>query len=275
MLTKQQLSEIKELQNKCEQFEPLKLKLNWDMLASREDDKRNDFLHYENGKLVGFLGIYGFGNKVELCGMVDPEYRRKGIFTKLFNKASDEIKSRHFRLILLNAPASSLSAKGFLANIPHQQHMTEYQMKWEGDKAEVEESGVTLRKSTESDVELEITLEVACFGFLPEEAREFNQQVKSEGSDEFYIVESEGVSVGKLRVGRTGGEAWIYGFAVLPDYQGKGIGRKALKLTVAKEVKEGYPVFLEVEAKNANALRLYESCGFQTFHAQEYYELLQ
>ena len=39
------------------------------------------------------------------------------------------------------------------------------------------------------------------------------------------------------------------------------------------EYRNGYDVFLDVEAKNSNALKLYESCGFRTFQAQEYYTL--
>ncbi|MFS0658872.1 hypothetical protein AB1L07_08555 [Niallia alba] len=38
------------------------------------------------------------------------------------------------------------------------------------------------------------------------------------------------------------------------------------------EEAKGLPIFLEVEAKNARALKLYESCGFKSYHAQDYYE---
>ena len=69
------------------------------------------------------------------------------------------------------------------------------------------------------------------------------------------------------------GDSWIYGFAVFPELQGKGIGRKALSKVVKMENEKGLSIFLEVEAKNAHALRLYESCGFKRFHSQDYYKL--
>jgi ribosomal protein S18 acetylase RimI-like enzyme len=271
MLNAKQLEELRGLQQRCEEADDIQLKLNWDMLQSRQAEEKSDFLHYENGKLAGFVGIYGFGNKVELCGMVDPQFRRQGIFTRLFTSALNEIKGGSYRKLLLNAPADSDSAKGFLQKVPSEYSLTEYQMKWV--EREIAEAGdLSLRPAVEADSELEVQLDIECFGFLEEEARHFNRRIKQEGSQQFYMIETDGVTVGKMRVDHTNEEAWIYGFAVLPEHQGKGIGRKALSTVIAKEQRNGYPVFLEVEAKNAHALRLYESCGFATFQAQDYYE---
>jgi hypothetical protein len=48
------------------------------MLENRAGNEQENFFHYEDGKLAGFLGSYGFGNKVELCEMVHPDKRRVG-----------------------------------------------------------------------------------------------------------------------------------------------------------------------------------------------------
>jgi ribosomal protein S18 acetylase RimI-like enzyme len=272
VLSSKQLDEIRLLQKRCEDAEGFQLKLNWDMLRSRQENVQNDFLHYENEKLIGFIGLYGFGNKVELCGMVDPEFRRKGIFSQLFSSALAEMAPRKYRQVLLNAPASSVSAKGFLQTIPNEYSITEYQMKWNGSQIG-DVKGVGLRPSTTNDVNLEVRLDVECFGFMEDEAKEYNNQIKKEGTNKFYTIEAEDVAVGKVRLDHTNGEAWIYGFAVLPSYQGKGIGRKALTKIISQEHQAGFSIFLEVEAKNAHALGLYESCGFRTYHAQDYYEL--
>lgn len=271
MLTAKQLTDIKELQDICEKEEPFQLKLNWDMLKSREENEVNDFFHYEDGKLVGFLGLYGFGNKVEVCGMVAPDYRRRGIFTQLYCKAETVLKERGIQHILLNAPSNSESGKGFLQSIPCSYSFSEYQMKW-GEVDLSYQEDVRLRLSTPDDVETEVQLDVQCFDFEEEDAREYNARIKREYTDQFYIIESQEVPVGKMRVSHTDGEAWIYGFAIFPEYQGKGIGRKALTTVVLNEHKNGFPIFLEVEAKNAYALRLYESCGFEAYHSQGYYK---
>ncbi|MGN1385898.1 MAG: GNAT family N-acetyltransferase [Bacillus sp. (in: firmicutes)] len=271
MLTKEQLLEIKDLQKRCEQNESFQLKLNWDMLASRGNDKRNDFFHYEAGKLTGFLALYNFGNKYELCGMVDPDYRRKGIFTELFSRAVTELKGRKCNQLLLNAPAESESARAFLQQTDCHYYMSELQMKWSGATLEKDES-VLVRCSEPRDLADEIQLEVRCFGFTEQEATEFVNSIRKVGNESFYIIEREGETVGKMRVDRNKGESWIYGFAVYPEHQGKGIGRAALKNIIKKERDLDNDIFLEVESQNVNALKLYKSIGFQAFHVQDYYE---
>jgi ribosomal protein S18 acetylase RimI-like enzyme len=77
-----------------------------------------------------------------------------------------------------------------------------------------------------------------------------------------------------MRVAESNGEAWIHGFVVFPELQGKGIGRKALSKVVKMEDRKGLSVFIEVEAKNAHALKLYESCGFRSYLSQDYYTYL-
>jgi ribosomal protein S18 acetylase RimI-like enzyme len=206
--------------------------------------------------------------------MVHPDYRSKGIFSRLLEMGLEEARKRDTRTILLNAPTESQSAKEFLKTIPCTFSVAEYQMKWQ--KTELSENpAVTLRPSfSNEDWEAEIKLEVLCFGFTEKEAREFNQTLRKNSGELNLIIEAEGKMAGKMRVSESKGEAWIYGFAVFPELQGKGIGRKALTKVVKMEDKKGLPIFLEVEARNAHALRLYESCGFRSFHSQDYYQYL-
>lgn len=273
MLTKEKLYEIKTLQEICEKEGRLQLKLNFDMLESRSVNRKEDFFHYEDGKLVGFLGSYYFGNKVEICGMVHPDYRRRGIFSKLLEDAVDEVKKREARTILLNAPTESQSAKEFLKNIPCSLSMVEYQMKWQ--KKELSENpSVTVRPSfSGEDLEAEIQLDVQCFGLDEKEARQYKQETKDLDTDLRLIIEAEGRIAGKIRLSEMNGESWIYGFSIFPELQGKGIGRKALSKVVKMQDEKGLSIFLEVEAKNAHALKLYESCGFISYHSQDYYKV--
>jgi ribosomal protein S18 acetylase RimI-like enzyme len=273
MLTKEKLYEIKALQEICEKEGRLQLKLNFDMLESRSGNRKEDFFYYEDGKLVGFLGSYYFGNKVEICGMVHPNYRRRGIFSKLLEDALEEAEKREARTILLNAPTESESAKQFLKRIPCSLSMVEYQMKWQ--KTELsEDPSVTVRPSySDEDLEAEIQLDVQCFGLNEKEARQYKQETKDHDSDLRLIIEAVGRIAGKIRLSEMNGEAWIYGFSIFPELQGKGIGRKALSKVVKMEDQKGLSIFLEVEAKNAHALKLYESCGFISYHSQDYYEV--
>lgn len=224
MLSQKQLTDIKELQLVCEQEEAIHLKLNWDMLEMRNEQELTDFFHYEKEKLVGFLGLYGFGSKVEICGMVHPSYRRKGIFTRLLGEGLEEMKKQGTETILLNAPANSSSAQGFLQSFSCRLSFSEYQMKWVETDLGSEEF-IEIRKSTLDDLETEIQLDVQCFGFKEEEARKYNKRIRKEDTQIHYVIEKDQQAVGKIRVQHLDGEAWIYGFAIFPSFQGQGLGR--------------------------------------------------
>ncbi|WP_409304531.1 GNAT family N-acetyltransferase [Peribacillus sp. SCS-155] len=270
MLTQTQLDDIKQLQHVCEHVEDIHLKLNWDMLTERKPGEKNDFFRYAGDTLIAYIGLYEFGDVVELCGMVHPAYRRKGIFTELFYEAVKDLNRNGNKQVLLNAPSESETAKAFLRSIPCQFKITEYQMKWKGGSHEAFED-IELRTATPDDIEFEISLDVQCFHFDEKGARDFNERVKQQPHQQSYIIEWNEYSVGKLRVDHTTGDAWIYSFAVLPEFQGQGIGRKTLKRILEAESKKGMGVYLDVEAENSHALRLYESCGFKAFAAQDYY----
>lgn len=275
MPTVPELLKIKELQKVCEKEGGFQLKLNFDMLENRSGDRQEDFFHYEEGVLIGFLGSYGFGNKVELCGMVHPDYRRKGVFSSLLKLGIEEAMKWNIETILLNAPSQSQSAKAFLKTLPCTFTVAEYQMQWH-QKDLSEDDGVMVRPSfSKEDSEAEIQLDIAGFGMGEQESREMQQLIDENSSDKRLIIEAEGRIAGKMRVSELNGEAWIYGFVVFPELRGRGIGRKALAKVVLMEHQKGLPIFLEVEAKNEHALKLYESCGFRTYHSQDYYEYNQ
>jgi len=272
MLTTKQLTDIQQLQEICEKDGGFQLKLNFDMLANRTEGKQEDFFYYEDEKLVGFLGSYGFGNKIELCGMVHPDYRRKGIFSSLLKMGIEAAKKQDIPTILLNAPTDSQSAKGFLSNVPCSFAVAEYQMKWHQTDLKVDDS-ITVRDSvSKEDYDAEIQLEISGFGMSEKQAQEMQTSISENSSEQKFIIEVEGRIAGKMRVSQLHGEAWIYGFVVFPELRGKGIGRKALSKVVTMQQQKGLPVFLEVEAKNAHALGLYESIGFKTYHSQDYYK---
>lgn len=268
MVTPQQLRDIEQLQNVCETHDHVQLKLNWEMLRDRGSDSL-DFFHYENDELVAFLGLYAFGSTVEVCGMVHPSVRRKGHFHRLFRLGMEQVKRNGYKKILLNAPAGSAAAKGFLSKIGAAYAFSEHQMEWKETPLE-EPDGILLRRATVEDYEMRVRLAVTAFGVDEEDARMMESKVMGDNTEIFMIVVNEG-TVGKIRVSREEGQAWIYGFAILPEYRGKGIGGKVLRRVIQEQRSAGHSVHLEVEARNDHALRLYESVGFKAVHAQDYY----
>lgn len=270
LLTMEQLEEIKALQQVVQRHDSIELKLNWDMLENRSEEEQTDFLTYDSGQLVGFLGLYSFGSKIEVCGMVHPDYRRIGIFSNLFQNSHSALeKARH---ILLNIPSNSKLGKLWLDSITCTYEESEYMMKWKGKVLPDLDESINLRPSRKEDIDMKMKMDVACFDFKAEDAKMYNDRLEKEGlQKEFFMIEAEDKTVGKIRIHHDKERSEIYGFAVLPEFQGKGYGRKALQEAVRMEAQRGQSVYLEVQTENEKALSLYTSTGFIKESQQDYY----
>ncbi|RCX23422.1 acetyltransferase (GNAT) family protein [Fontibacillus phaseoli] len=273
MIYKINLDEVMLLQKECEAHEDIVLKLNWDTLNSRKEDERMDLAEYRDGKLVAFLGKYDFGSSIEICGMVHPDYRKQGIFTSLLKKGLDAETVSKYSRILLNAPASSPSAKLFLKSAPFVYDFSEYQMKYDknGDSMKPVRADIRFRGAGPDDVQFLAGMDTDGFGIDAEEAEEYYQTTDPGQIPESEILLLNGTPAGKVRVSTLHGEAWIYGFVVSSGYRGQGIGAAALRQIVERETAAGHEVWLEVALDNPNAMKLYESTGFQVIRAQDYY----
>ncbi|MBW4082962.1 GNAT family N-acetyltransferase [Paenibacillus sp. S150] len=279
MTTAETLKDIEELQQRCEQYEGISLKLNWDMLRLPPASGGAEWLvTYEEDILVGFIGLYGFGSDMEACGMVRPGYRRRGIFTSLWQRAQSIIRRNPVSTLLLNAPASSVSATGFLKTLPVAFNHAEYQMKWDGASASqgsVEASSaagaVVLRPARQDEADILVELDRGGFGMSREDAAEVYAQHLNDNQQEQIMIEMNGQPAGKMRLWTEDNETWIYGFTVDKKLRGLGIGRSALLQAIERERRNYNGVNLEVALDNPNALKLYESCGFVILNKQDYY----
>jgi ribosomal protein S18 acetylase RimI-like enzyme len=88
------------------------------------------------------------------------------------------------------------------------------------------------------------------------------------------IVELGGSAVGTLRLSRDGSDARIYGFVIHPSWQGRGIGRAALRHACDELRADGaHRIGLEVDVENDRALTLYTSVGFTPTITEDYFAL--
>ncbi|TMU86918.1 GNAT family N-acetyltransferase [Bacillus sp. BHET2] len=270
MLTTKQLQDIKDLQTLCETQDGINLKLNWDMLENRQNMK-DDFLQYVGNQLIGFIGLYGFGDTYELCGMIHPAFRRQHLFHGLFQEAIESLRDRTVRKFLLNTPGSSSSGKAFLSQTEATYDFTEYEMKWNKDRLITESQKIQLRVASEKDIETIIDLDEKCFQVVRTDAESYTKRLFKEAGEGNLMIVFEEKTIGKIRIQRVDNQSFIYGFAIHPSYQGKGIGRKVLSQVVMQESMWTSDIYLDVAATNRKALKLYESSGFQTFYSQDYY----
>ena len=128
----------------------------------------------------------------------------------------------------------------------------------------------TLRPATGEDAAEVSRLLEAAFG-LP--AAGLSERLGS-GQEPTLLVESGGATVGTVRLTRHGEEAGIYGLAVNPAWQRRGIGRAVLEQVCEQLRREGARrVGLEVAVDNERALRLYTSVGFRAITIEDYYAM--
>ena len=78
----------------------------------------------------------------------------------------------------------------------------------------------------------------------------------------FDVIEADGEPAGRLYVDRRPGDLRIVDIALLPDFQGRGIGQRLVSDLQRQAAAEGRIVSIHVEVHNP-AARLYERLGFQ------------
>ncbi|MET3290173.1 UNVERIFIED_CONTAM: ribosomal protein S18 acetylase RimI-like enzyme [Brevibacillus sp. OAP136] len=278
-LSEQELAAIAELADICNRADGIQLKLNWETLESRPTDVTNDFLFYDGDKLVGFAALYVFrSTEAELSGMVHPDYRRQGIFTQLTRAAQDECRRRNIPKLIYIVYHLSESGKAFATATGAAYGFSEYWMARTKDLLPPVNpdpaKAVTLRLVEERDLEDIIALNVSGFSMSEEDSREYVSQSQASERDKTYISHLGETPVGKIGVMEETDKAFIFGFCVASDMQRKGLGRQILSKTIQLLKEKGFQqIELEVAVENLQALGLYESCGFETTGANDYFEL--
>jgi len=284
-LSEAELEEISLLADKCNQYEGIELKLNWNMLRERSGAETSDFLYYESGQLVGFLGIYQFQSKeVEISGMVHPKHRSQGLFGKLVQAAKKECQRRDVPKLVFMCQQGTASAKAVMERWAIPYGYSEYWMQLSEPPVQEEREraeALKLREADAGDDAAIIRLNVEGFGLSEEDAASLLEKPNGPGprTNRVYVAELAGVdgacrTIGKIHARVVSGNAFIYGFVVASDERGRGHG-KAILAKMIKVVRAEHPqaaIALEVAVKNERALGLYESLGFRVSKATDYYE---
>ena len=272
-LTERDLDAIADLERRVVAADGGRLKLEWGTLRSRSGERVDDLLWWEQEQLRGFLGLYRFGSAtLELAGMVDPLVRRRGIGSALLRSASGLAEARGCAELLIVAPRSTPAGRGFAiasgATLAHSEHYMELR----GTPADTpRDPDITVRPATVADEAGVRRVVAAAFGDDPSDV----SVPLSDRADRQLVVERAGAVVGALRLSPRARDATgIYGFAVDPGYQGRGIGREALR-RVSRQVRDegAERVTLEVATTNERALGLYTSVGFERVATEDYYLL--
>ena len=275
-LTPENLIEIKTLEDICNSLEPLNMKLNWESLEARPKDQINDLLIYDDSLLVGFMGLYSFGNnskEVEITGMVHPSYRRKGIFQSLFDLTIKEHLPEQTENILLITERSSEAGISFAKKQNANYSFSEYKMKYDVNySVNLTNSNVTLRKAEEKDFNNVLFVNAQNIGV---EVEYFDSSYLRKIYDQTFVIEINKKCIGKICIFQNESEGFFFGFNILEEYRGNGYGKETLNLAITMLLEKNITdIQLEVETKNMNALTIYKDCGFVDTTIYDYYEII-
>jgi ribosomal protein S18 acetylase RimI-like enzyme len=247
-----------------------RLKLEWGVLESRDPGLVQDLLWWEGDRLLGFAGVYAFGQpQAEVAGMVAPDARRRGVGSALLAAVGPLCRDLGCERMLLVTPRGTAAGRAFAqahgAVLDHSEHFLVLGTAPNGlplDKA------VTLRRAVPEDEPVVRSLLREAFDGEPPE------QVLDRHGDATHVVERAGEPVGTIRLSIHGEVGAVYGFAVHPAVQGQGVGRDVLGRACRQLYESGCTrITLEVETENEQALGLYTSTGFVAEAGEDYWAL--
>lgn len=284
-LNNEDYKEVKNLQMICNSYDKteLKLELDYKLNISAQNSKSinniNEYMYYDRCNLIGYLGICNFGGySYELNGMVHPNYRRQGIFTKLFQVSKHELAYRNAKQILLLTDSTSQSGEKFIKTTKATYEHSEYEMYLNNDlniiAGNESTNDIILIKATNRDAKKIAYQNSIYFNSEYDESDMIMPEEEEKRGMTIYLVKANNKVIGKVHLQIENSLGSIYGLGVLPEYRSKGYGRKIiLKAIDSLKTVQMKKIMLQVSINNSNALNLYKSCGFEETSIMDYYQL--
>ncbi len=232
----------------------------------------------EQGALVAVLTIFAPSlDELELVGLTHPSQRRNGHFRALVRAAAELARSFSIPDLLFSCERTSNSGVAAVQVLGAQLDFTEYRLRLDQSKFASQRpvpDGLTLREATPDDLEDMCAVSSVAFSEPPEQTRRFLMRAMEAPNRTQYIVHQNEVPAGIGAIGYEEGEATVFGLAVSPELQNRGIGRGMLALILRDVIARGVEdIAIEVDSTNARALHLYLSSGFTEEVVNDYYRL--
>lgn len=239
----------------------------------RTGDRVQAVLWREGGAVVGFCGAYRFGEPAEIAGMVHPDHRRRGIGDRLLRAALERAGTGGAAPLLVvprHSTGGRVLAERHGGVLDHSEHALVLEGPPRPPAARPDRPDAVLRRATLDDAGAVSRILAVAFAEPERDVR----GLIADPDDATFAIEVSGAVVGTVRTTVHDGVGGVYGFAIDPSHQGRGIGRDVLH-RVCEQLRAGgaVRVGLEVEVDNDRALELYTSTGFVAVSTEDYYPL--
>ena len=129
-------------------------------------------------------------------------------------------------------------------------------------------SSLTLRKASPSDSEFAYRAKRAAFKEYVEKAGDWDEDEQRQlherrfGAHDFRVINSDGTDIGIMAMAVAPDCIKVHQLFLLPEHQGKSIGRRCMSLILEEARQLGLPVRLRVMKVNPRAMAFYERLGF-------------
>ncbi|MEN6635436.1 MAG: N-acetyltransferase [Clostridiaceae bacterium] len=270
------VQQVRALERVCQAHDQLKGTLFLDPSLNFSPEIASLLVCYEEDVLIGAMTLFApMQEEAELIGLTHPDFRRRGVFHALLCAAAQQASAFAIPDLLLVCEAQSLDGVATLAALGATPEFSEYSLSYETDRNPDDlpvPNGLLLHPATSADLDEMVRISAASFDESLSRAKGFLEQTLHSDHRTQYLARLDGVPVGIGGIGDEEDSTTIFGLAVHPDWQGRGIGRGMIALLLGEMRKhEKRNILIEVNSANANALHLYLSCGFSSTVTNDYY----
>ncbi|QAA33314.1 GNAT family N-acetyltransferase [Clostridium manihotivorum] len=265
---------IKELEVVCKKQDNLKGDIFLDNALNFNKEINNLFMANEGERLVSIIYLFlPTKAEAEVSAYTHPDYRQKGYFKELLNKAKEEISKYDISDFLFVCESESKDGKLTLKAIEAKYDFTEYLLRYnkKSDKVAAD-SDITLEKCKLKHLDAIIDTSMNAFGESYEDAKNYATNTIDSKDRDLYLVNYEDKIIGMCCLNYSEEDVFLFGFAIKKEYQGRKLGKSALKKIINLVVDEkNKNLRLEVDSNNLVAFNLYKKSGFEIINAFEYY----
>ena len=281
-LSGEELLQAAALKALCDAEDGLDLKVHPEMQRADATGAMTDAIvaTTRDSTLIGVCTLDG-GSEIEVCGLVHPMHRRRGVGRTLLVEALATCRERHARRVLVICEDASAAGRALLAaalptaRLVFKEHRMELRtLRFAPQTAAARVPGLIVRTATaaEGDLDALAMTQAEAFGERKQGIRPGIEADLRDPSYRYYIATLGGEPVSSLKVIFARPRAYVYAFGVVPQQRRRGVGRAVLAEVIARLRDEGWRwVALEVESENAPALALYRGLGFAPVTTYGYY----